>query len=114
MDSKDKAKHYLRLTEGSEEGKPEGTPREYVEMRIRDGQKDPEYPEMRDLVALKLQAQQKFMNIEKIEASLDRRSAGDAYRGEAGVKFLLDEIQREEKELGAILKRIIAIEERNG
>ena len=38
MDSKDKAKHYLRLTEGVRGGKPEGT-QEYVEMRIRDGQK---------------------------------------------------------------------------
>jgi hypothetical protein len=35
MDPLEKARKYLRLTEGSEEGKPEGTPVEYIEERMK-------------------------------------------------------------------------------
>lgn len=97
MDTSDKAKHYLKLTEGSEDGKPEGTPRQYIEQRMQEGTETLSSELMSEVQAC-------YLRIEKIEDGLDRRSMGDQYRGDKGLKRLLKELKKEQEALGRLLK----------
>ena len=97
MDAQDKAKHYLKLTEGSENGKPEGTPRQYIEQRMQDGTQGLNSELMNEV-------QSCYLRIERIEDGLDKRSMGDQYRGDDGLKKLLKELKKEQEVLGKLLK----------
>ena len=98
MDASDKAKHYLKLTEGSENGKPEGTPRQYIEQRMQDDTQGLNSDLMSEIQAC-------YIRIEKIEDGLDRRSMGDQFRGDKGLKKLLKELKKEQETLGKLMKQ---------